>query len=143
MPNIHTTLTSLFSDIADAIREKTGDTAQIVADDFPSEIANIQTGSGGTTVYQAALNLDGEVIPAGTYTNPGHLQLGWSDFTWITSDPISDAIFYVQDKNTRLANVVGYYWYSDGWISFYNFSGRDIELSYSSQIFCIDTGAYA
>lgn len=43
MPNEHETLTSLFSDIADAIREKTGGTAPIVADDFPDEIAEITT----------------------------------------------------------------------------------------------------
>lgn len=34
----HSTLTSLFSDIADAIREKSGDTGKIVADDFPDAI---------------------------------------------------------------------------------------------------------
>lgn len=34
MPNTHATLTSLFTDIADAIRSKTGSSAQIVADDF-------------------------------------------------------------------------------------------------------------
>ena len=44
MPNTHTTLSSLFSDIADAIRSKTGSQSQIVADNFPTEIANISTG---------------------------------------------------------------------------------------------------
>ena len=38
MANKHTTLAALFTDIADAIREKTGDTASIVADDFPDVI---------------------------------------------------------------------------------------------------------
>ena len=38
MANKHATLAALFTDIADAIREKTGDTASIVADDFPSVI---------------------------------------------------------------------------------------------------------
>ena len=37
----HSTLTSLFTDIADAIREKTGETSTIVADNFPSAIAAI------------------------------------------------------------------------------------------------------
>ena len=40
----HTNLNSLFKDIADAIRAKTGNTANIVADNFPEEIANMQTG---------------------------------------------------------------------------------------------------
>ena len=38
MANKHANLDSLFNDIADAIREKTGDTATIVADDFPDVI---------------------------------------------------------------------------------------------------------
>lgn len=41
MPNTHTTLTSLFNDIADAIRAKTGGTSDIVADNFPTAIASI------------------------------------------------------------------------------------------------------
>lgn len=43
MPN-HTSLASLFSDIADAIRAKTGGSAQIAADDFPTAIAAIPAG---------------------------------------------------------------------------------------------------
>ena len=42
----HTSLASLFSDIADAIRAKTGGSAPIVADDFPSAIASIAGGGG-------------------------------------------------------------------------------------------------
>lgn len=38
MANKHASLAALFTDIAEAIREKTGDTASIVADDFPSVI---------------------------------------------------------------------------------------------------------
>ena len=47
MANTHTTLTSLFSDIADAIRAK-GATGSIVADNFPDAIAAINT-SGATS----------------------------------------------------------------------------------------------
>ena len=38
MAETYSTLAALFTDIADAIREKTGDTATIVADDFPDAI---------------------------------------------------------------------------------------------------------
>ena len=38
MANKHASLDALFTDIADAIREKTGDTTTIVADDFPDVI---------------------------------------------------------------------------------------------------------
>lgn len=44
----HTSLTSLFSDIADAIRAKTGSSATIVADNFPAAIANISAGTVAT-----------------------------------------------------------------------------------------------
>lgn len=60
MPNSHSTLTSLFSDIADAIRAKTGDLGTIVADNFPTAIAAIPTGGSsnvkkitGTTYYDS------------------------------------------------------------------------------------------
>lgn len=45
----HTSLTSLFSDIADAIRAKTGGSSSIVADDFPTAIAGINTSRYGET----------------------------------------------------------------------------------------------
>ena len=35
MSEVYSTLTALFTDIADAIRETTGDTDSIIADDFP------------------------------------------------------------------------------------------------------------
>lgn len=47
MPN-HTSLASLFGDIADAIRAKTGGSAQITADDFPTAIAGITSLRVGT-----------------------------------------------------------------------------------------------
>ena len=47
MPNRHTTLTSLFTDIAGAIRSKTGDSAEIKADDFDTAIEAIPSGGGG------------------------------------------------------------------------------------------------
>ena len=40
----YTNLSSLFTAIADAIRAKTGKTGEIVADNFPAEIAVIETG---------------------------------------------------------------------------------------------------
>ena len=46
MPNTHSTLTSLFTDIANAIRAKTGSSATIVADNFPTAIGNIMVGTG-------------------------------------------------------------------------------------------------
>lgn len=42
MANTHTTLASLFSDIADAIRSKTESTAPLVADEFPAAIRALE-----------------------------------------------------------------------------------------------------
>lgn len=58
MPNRHTTLTSLFTDIAGAIRSKTGDTASIKADDFDTAIEAIPTGGGGGLTAEQLLGVD-------------------------------------------------------------------------------------
>ena len=57
MPNTHETLTSLFTDIADAIRAKTGDSSPIVADAFPTAIGNITTASA-----LVSQDLDGNLV---------------------------------------------------------------------------------
>ena len=56
MPNRHTTLTSLFTDIAGAIRSKTGNTASIKADDFDTAIEAIPTGGGGENTLTKLLD---------------------------------------------------------------------------------------
>lgn len=53
MPNQHSTLTDLFSDIASAIRAKGGTSASIAADAFPTAISNLP--SGGGTDYTESL----------------------------------------------------------------------------------------
>ena len=58
MPNRHTTLTSLFTDIAGAIRSKTGDSAEIKADDFDTAIEAIPTGGGGGYTVNQLLGLE-------------------------------------------------------------------------------------
>ena len=47
MANTHDSLTSLFTDIADSIRAKTGENRVLIADDFPDEIDAIPSGGGG------------------------------------------------------------------------------------------------
>ena len=61
MPNRHSTLTSLFVDIADSIRSKTGDSAKIKADDFDTAIEAIQTGAGETVELSVTQN--GTYVP--------------------------------------------------------------------------------
>lgn len=61
MPNRHSTLTSLFIDIADSIRSKTGDSAKIKADDFDTAIEAITTGGGETVELSVTQN--GTYVP--------------------------------------------------------------------------------
>ena len=58
MANTYATLTSLFTNIANAIRAKTGNTSSIVADSFPDAIMAIPTGSSVTVgeVTQSTTN---------------------------------------------------------------------------------------
>ena len=62
MPNRHSTLTSLFVDIADSIRSKTGDSAKIKADDFDTAIEAIQTGVVSETV-ELSVTQNGTYVP--------------------------------------------------------------------------------
>lgn len=52
----HTTLSSLFTDIANAIRAKDGSSATIVADNFPAKILAIPTGITPTGTVQITTN---------------------------------------------------------------------------------------
>ena len=56
MANTHTNLNSLFTDIANSIRNKTKDTSTIKADNFPDAIDSI---SGGETCSLYRANDDG------------------------------------------------------------------------------------
>ena len=58
----HTSLPSLFSDIADAIRGKTDESGLLIADDFPSAISNI---SSKLSVYT------GSYTPSSNTNRPG------------------------------------------------------------------------
>lgn len=57
MANTHTTLSALFTAIADAIRAKTGSSAAIVADQFPSAISGISTGVDTSDATAAASDI--------------------------------------------------------------------------------------
>lgn len=50
------TLTDTFSDIADAIRAKTGKVDTMTPAEMPTEIASISTGSQITNIYEGLTN---------------------------------------------------------------------------------------
>ena len=68
MAETYSTLAALFTDIADAIREKTGDTATIVADDFPD-------------VIRERLQVIPPPIPYLTFSSPSSFTLRVNDTT--------------------------------------------------------------
>lgn len=70
MANTHTTLASLFADIADAIRGGTGSADTIVADNFPAVITSALENWAGT------LTFSGEYATSSYYTEAGcHLDV--------------------------------------------------------------------
>lgn len=69
MANNHSTLADLFSAIADAIREKTGGTAAIVADDFPNAIAGISAGLEIPSLEEAPWTMISGISQAGLAAN--------------------------------------------------------------------------
>ena len=72
MSKVYSTLTALFTDIADAIRETTGDTDLIIADDFPdvirerlqakSRISASLTAQSGVSYTNGLNGLEADVI---------------------------------------------------------------------------------
>lgn len=71
----YASLAALFSAIASAIRAKTGQSAQIVANDFPDAIAAIPSGGGGGTGLLQPINRNirtGWVASGGWYYAPSH-----------------------------------------------------------------------
>ena len=78
MANNHTTLVSLFSDIANSIRSKTGGSTNIVADNFPNAINNIHNDAtitsnsqllSGITAYGPNGKFTGNIVTV-THPNP-------------------------------------------------------------------------
>lgn len=90
MANKYTSLNALFTDIADAIREKTGDTALIVADDFPNVIKRL--------VVKSLLP------PIGTALN----DMTWEEIRAISDAGLASSYFAVGDrKAVTLSGTVG------------------------------------
>ena len=86
MANKHSSLTALFADIADAIREKTGDTASIIADDFPDVIRErLQAAPPAYLTFSSPSSFTLEVNDATKHWD-GTLEYSTDTSTWSTWD---------------------------------------------------------
>ena len=113
MPNKHKTLTSLFTDIAGAIRSKTGDTASIKADDFDTAIEAIPTGGGGEfTTNQLigidpidSLSYDGTALPEYALYKKTINNIYLPNLTTINYSSLGNANIISSDLNTLFNKV--------------------------------------
>lgn len=90
------TLTQLFTNIANAIRAKTGSSETIKAEDFPTEIADITTGHLDNTEYQEANDDLDNILEGSTPTKvfpPDWSEIGYED----TPQSIIDGFNYAKD----------------------------------------------
>ena len=127
MANTHTTLTSLFADIADAIREKSGTTANIVADAFPSAIRSIESGGSGGGGDSSSALIE-TLIAEATFANDGMTTIpngffrGWQYITKISLPNVieTDSTGYICYGCTGLEEVYMPECTNLGNYSFYN-----------------------
>lgn len=120
MPNTHSTLTSLFSDIADSIRAKTGSNSTIVADDFPDAIDAIPTGGSSTTPWWVAYD-EPQLLHTATYT----LLLSSTNYSSLTPSTTSQTLTQPATSYTASASTSVVY---DRWGNGYN-SGSALDFS--------------
>lgn len=103
-------LTDKLTDIADAIRGKTGKTEEMTLDQMPLEIAGIVSGGGGGLAYDMGeFVLDADVVAIKTSNGIPH-QLGETpDFVLVWTDEFSN--LSAENVNPYGHNVsVGYIW---------------------------------
>ena len=87
MANTHSSLTALFADIADAIREKTGEADSIIADDFPDMIRErLQAAPPPAYITFSSPNSFTLAVGDATKHWDGTLEYSTDSSTWSTWD---------------------------------------------------------
>lgn len=122
MANSHETLTSLFTDIANAIREKTGEATSLVADNFPANIRAIKGGFPNGTewtqsnitngIFDAIYNANGIWVAAGT-----GLYYSTNGKVWTKSNVTSGTFDYVYNADgiwVARSTDIGLWYSTDG-----------------------------
>lgn len=128
MAETYSTLTALFTDIADAIREKTGDTASIVADDFPEVIREMLQVIPPPIAYLTFSSPDSFTLKVNDTTKHwnGILEYSTDTSTWSTWDGTttlssaasgSDNVLYLRGTGNTVitgGNTTNYKWVLTG-----------------------------
>ena len=93
MPNTYTTLSGLFSAIANAVRAKTGGTSSIAADDFPTAISGISTGEEA--------NLQSKSVAPSTSLQSVAADTGYDGLSSVSVSAVTSAI----DSDITAGNI--------------------------------------
>lgn len=119
----HTTLASLFTDIANAIRTKKGTSTSIVADNFPTEIANLPSTSY-TLIASKEIAANTTSTSAASLTT---LALGSSHYN-------ANEIIYVRVRD-KAGKRAGYFYGSDAYFFNYQKANNGTSaLTYAARI---------
>jgi hypothetical protein len=95
----YTTLSALFTDVANAIRAKTGGSENIVADNFPTEILAIPSGSS---------TINGKLFDCGSFTLTSAVTSAYTISHSLGSTP-SAAFLWVTNPSYATRGIVGKY----------------------------------
>ena len=120
------TLTELFTNIANAIREKKGTTESIVAENFPEEIANIE--SGGKTKLQ-----DGTRFYMSTFSSFNLNDFDYSELTTMSTFLSGCTNLTSLDfSNMDLSNITNYEYLCNGCSAITTINLSDTKLGSGS-----------
>lgn len=120
-------LTSIFQDIADAIRAKTGKVDTMTPAEMPTEIASISTGSGIPVEYiklnvteNAQVTNYGDSLVYGVQNTAHYIGINSLDLTTYTDYSTYLSYDQATSKFTVLADFTGFF---RGWVENYQSSG--------------------
>lgn len=140
MANTHDNLTELFSGIAAAIRSKTGSTAKIKADNFPSAINAIEAGSGGITPVDTITIIANGNYDVTAYAN-AEVNVPTTGGDVVYGDEIEvDSLSQLHSWNKYIPGGTTTREVVTNQLLVYNGSSKTIEIEYADRVVIGDDG---